>query len=161
MRVFVAQVVVDVRASDVFAHGSKTGSDTLFLGAIGQVRMPDIKIEAQSGEPGLLDKSTQIGRLAHLAGSVFHADGYADVFGMKHQVLQGTERGVSFARVGCVAVTAQVKNHPRERKVLCDIDGPFQLVHGFDAPDAFDFRDGKGSTAFTVGTKVTAGWSVQ
>jgi len=34
-------------------------------------------------------------------------------------------------------------------------------VHGFDAPDAFDFYDGKGSAAFAIGAKVAACWSMQ
>ncbi len=32
MRIFVAQVVVNVGAGDILAHGSKTGGDALFLG---------------------------------------------------------------------------------------------------------------------------------
>ncbi len=161
MRVFVAQIVVDVGADDVLAHGFKTGGDAFVLGAVGQMSVADIKIEAQPSQPRFFHKGAQVGRVSHLAGGIFHADRDAHVLGMKHQVLQGAECGITFSRVGSFPWTSHVENHPGKGKIFSDIDCPLELVHGLDAPHTFDFGDGKRSAAFAVGAKVAAGGGMQ
>src|SRR5258708_20751952 len=80
---------------------------------------------------------------------------------MKHQVLQGAECSITFSRVGSFPWASHVENHPGKGKIFSDIDCPLELVHGLDAPYAFDFGDGKRSAAFSVGAKVAAGGGMQ
>jgi len=121
----------------------------------------DIEIEAQAGEAGLVHEGAEIGGIAHFAGSVFDADSYAAVVGVENQMFEGTEGGVALSRVGAVARTAHVQNHAGIWQIFGDIDGAFQLVHGFDAAHTFHFADGERGATFARGALIAVGRSVK
>src|ERR1700676_2606885 len=123
--------------------------------------MPDIEVEAQSGEARFVHKGAQIRGRAHLAGGVLDSVVYADVTRVQDQMLQGTKSRVALALIGGLARPAHVEDHSREWKFLGDVDGAFQIVHGLDAADALDFADGERLAAFAGGAEIAAGWRGQ
>jgi hypothetical protein len=80
---------------------------------------------------------------------------------VQRKVFEGTERGVAFTRIGGFSRTAHVQNHACERQVLCNIQNPLQLVHGFNAPDALHFGNRKRRASFPVDVQIAAGRRVQ
>lgn len=156
-----AVIVMDVSADGEFAERLEGFGDAFLRWAFGEEGVANVKIEAQAGEAGFVDEGAQVGGLAHFAGGVFNANGYADMFGVKDEVLKGAESGVAFARVGGFAGAAHVEDQARERQVFSDVDDALEFVHGLDAADALDFGDGEGAAAFAIDVEVAAGGGVE
>src|SRR5882762_776788 len=100
MLVLVAVIVVEVNRGDQIAQRRETFFEALIFRQFGEVRVADIKIEAEAGETGFVDEGTEITGVAHLAGGVFNADRDARVVRMEDEVLQGAEGRVAFAWIG-------------------------------------------------------------
>src|SRR5438046_6343478 len=92
-------IVVKMDGRNQLPERRKTLLQTLFLREFGKVRVADIEVEAQAGKPRLVYKCSKVIGTPHFALRVFHTDGDAGVPRVQDKVLEGTERGVAFARI--------------------------------------------------------------
>ena len=100
MFVLFAVVIVDVGADDQVAQWFEAFGNSLVFGAFGEVSVTDVKIETHAGEAGVVDEGAEISGIAHFAGGVFNAQRDAGMVGMQTEMLEGTESGIAFARIG-------------------------------------------------------------
>src|SRR5580704_7366198 len=121
MLVLLTVVIVNVGADHVVAKQPETVCHAIGFRAVAEVRVANIEIEAQAVEAGLAEEGSQIRGSAHFTGGVLDTDSYADMVGVKSQVLQRTESRITFARVGGFPRSAHVQNHARERQGLRDV----------------------------------------
>src|SRR6516164_1896980 len=116
MLVLLAVIVVAVGAGDELSQGLEAFCDAFSLRSIGQMSMTNIEIDAQSVEPGLIDKRPQVRRLAHFGVGVLDANCDAGVTRVQRQMLERTEGGIALARVSDFPRAAHMQNHSRKRQ---------------------------------------------
>src|SRR5260370_42370768 len=93
--VFLAAIVVEVDRGDKIAQGQETFFEALVFWEVREVRVADIKIEAEAGETGFVDEGAEITGITHFAGGVFNADRDARMVRVQNQMLERTESRVT------------------------------------------------------------------
>src|SRR5690242_9894982 len=115
-------IIVKMHAADQFAQRGEGFLDALSGGAVGEMGMADIEVEAQTGKASLVIKGTQIGGITHFAGGVFDADGHANVAGVKNEVLERTEGGIALAQVRSLTRSAHMEDHTGKGQNFGDVN---------------------------------------
>src|ERR1700676_382172 len=110
MLILLAVIVVNVRRNHELSQVRKRFFDAFGFRAIGKMRMAGVEVETQTGEARFVYESAKVGGIAHLAGGVFHGDGYAAVVSMQNQMLERAEGRVALTRVGCFARASHVED---------------------------------------------------
>ena len=155
MLVFVAMIIVYMRGDHEVAHYFQ-----IWQHAALEVRVPDIKTQAQIGQPRIGDELAQVRGRAQLPGSIFERNGDAALLGENMQVLEGIEGGIEAPRVGIVARGAEMLDEVAEGHVLGHVQHALDFIHRFEAPRAFEVGDGKRRAAFPRGAQFALGGRV-
>jgi len=117
--IFVAVIVVEMHGGDEFAQGAKLSQCDL-LRAVGEVRVANIKIEAQARQPRFVHKSAKI-MGSPISLVVFPRKSLRRVVRVQDQMFEGTESRIALPRIGgfasrpCAESAARTANHPRRR----------------------------------------------
>src|ERR1700741_59880 len=156
MLVLFAMIVVNVRADYEFTHRLKAFGNALSLQAIREVRVANIKIDAQAGEAGLIDERGEVGWLDHFRVRVFDANGYARVASVQRQVLEGTEGRIALAWVSGLPRVSHMEKPTGKGRERGRANDTFQLIHGLDATYASHPGAGQGTAAFTLDGEIAA-----
>src|SRR5439155_22895814 len=107
---------------DKITQRRETFFEALIFGEIGEIRVPDIEIEAQTGQSSLVDKIAEVTRIAHFAGGVLNTACDAYVVRVQDEVFERTERGVALAGVGGFAAAARATHGACVGQVLGPVD---------------------------------------
>src|SRR6266851_2100202 len=99
-------IVVKMHGRNEIVQRRKTFFNALVFLKIREIRVANIKVEAQPSEARLIDESAKIIGIAHFAGGVLDADSDARMMRVQDQVIESAERGVALARVGVFARAA-------------------------------------------------------
>ena len=107
--VLLAMIVMKMHGRNEIVQRRKTFINALVFLKIREIRVPNIKIETQSGKARFINECAKITGIAHFAGGVLDADSDARVMRVQDQVLERAERGVALAGVCGFARAAHVR----------------------------------------------------
>src|SRR5258707_12845858 len=103
-------IVMKMHGRNKIVQRRKTFINALVFLKIREIRVPNIKIETQSGKARFINERAKITGIAHFAGGVLDADSDACMMRVQDQLLERAERGVALAGVCGFARATHVKD---------------------------------------------------
>ena len=118
------------------------------------MRMPNIETESQVRQPRIDYELAQVRGCGQFSRRIFQRQRDAAFFCKNVQVLERAESRVESPRIRGVPRRADVLHEVAEGHIFCDIQGPLDFVHGFQATHSFRIADGKWRAAFVHAVEV-------